>query len=98
MNDRRAQHKDHVWSYDFVTDRTEDRRQIQLLVVIDEFTRECLAIEVARSISARQVVEVLRYLFADSSLDYQIPAAFAARCTSAGAYGLTPDEQRPHAP
>ena len=61
---RRAQHKDHVWSYDFVTDRTEDRRQIRLLVVIDEFTRECLAIEVARSITARQVVEVLRYLFA----------------------------------
>ena len=56
--------KDHVWSYDFVTDRTEDRRQIRLLVVIDEFTRECLAIEVARSFTARQVVEVLRYLFA----------------------------------
>ena len=61
---RRAQHKDHVWSYDFVIDRTEDRRQIRLLVVIDEFTRECLAIEVARSFTARQVVEVLRYLFA----------------------------------
>jgi len=61
---RRALHKDHVWSYDFVTDRTEDRRQIRLLVVIDEFTRECLAIEVARSFTARQVVEVLRYLFA----------------------------------
>jgi len=61
---RRARHKDHVWSYDFVIDRTEDRRQIRLLVVIDEFTRECLAIEVARSFTARQVVEVLRYLFA----------------------------------
>ena len=61
---RRAQHKDHVWSYDFVIDRTEDRCQIRLLVVIDEFTRECLAIEVARSFTARQVVEVLRYLFA----------------------------------
>ena len=61
---RRALHKDHVWSYDFVIDRTEDRRQIRLLVVIDEFTRECLAIEVARSFTARQVVEVLRYLFA----------------------------------
>ena len=180
---RRALHKDHVWSYDFVIDRTEDRRQIRLLVVIDEFTRECLAIEVARSFTARQVVEVLRYLFAvrgapkclrsdngpefvakevrkwldqadvqtlfiapgspwengyvesfngrlrdellngelflslaearwvidrwrldynhrrpHSSLDYQTPAVFAARCSSAGAYGLTPEEQRPHAP
>ena len=61
---RRPQHKDHVWSYDFLTDRIEDGRQIRLLVVIDEFTRECLAIEVARSFTARQVVEVLRYLFA----------------------------------
>ncbi len=61
---RRAQHKDHVWSYDFVADRLEDGRKIRLLVVIDEFTRECLAIEVARSFTAPQVVEVLRYLFA----------------------------------
>ena len=60
----RAQHKDHVWSYDFVADRTEDGRQLRMLVVIDEFTRECLAIEVARLFTARQVVKVLRYLFA----------------------------------
>jgi len=61
---RSAQYKDHIWSYDFVADRIEDGRKIRLLVVIDEFTRECLAIEVARSFTARQVVEVLRYLFA----------------------------------
>jgi len=60
----RAQHKDHVWSYDFVADRIEDGRQIRMLVVIDEFTRECLAIEIARSFTAKQVVRVLRYLFA----------------------------------
>ena len=42
----RARYKNHVWSYDFVTDRTEDGRQLRLLVVIDEYTRECLAIEV----------------------------------------------------
>ena len=40
----RARYKDHVWSHDFVTDRTEDGRQLRLLVVIDEYTRECLAI------------------------------------------------------
>ncbi len=39
----RAEYKDHVWSYDFVTDRTEDGRQFRLLVVVDEYTRECLA-------------------------------------------------------
>jgi putative transposase len=60
----RARYKDHVWSYDFVTDRTEDGRQLRLLVVIDEFTRECLAIEVGRSFTAQDVVGVLQYLFA----------------------------------
>ena len=54
----------HVWSYDFVEDRTENNRKLRMLVVIDEFTRESLAIEVAWSFTAAQVVEVLGYLFA----------------------------------
>ena len=49
---RRAKHKDHVWSYDFLTDRTEEGRQLRRLTVIDETTRECLAIEVARLFTA----------------------------------------------
>jgi transposase InsO family protein len=53
-----------VWSYDFLTERTEDGRQLRILVVIDEFTRECLAIEVARSFTARDVTMTLQYLFA----------------------------------
>jgi transposase InsO family protein len=53
-----------VWSYDFVTDRTEYGRQLRLLVVIDEYTRECLAIEVGRSFTAQDVMGVLQYLFA----------------------------------
>jgi len=61
---RGAQHKDHVWSYDFLTDRIEDGRQLRLLAVIDEYTRECLAIEVARSFTAQDVIGVLQYLFA----------------------------------
>ena len=61
---RRSQHKNHVWSYDFLTDRTEDSRQLRLFVVIDEYTRECLAIEVARSFTAQDVIGVLQYLFA----------------------------------
>jgi transposase InsO family protein len=61
---RRPLRPNHVWSYDFVTDRTEDGRQLKLLVVLDEFTRESLAIEVARSFTARQVIDVLQYVFA----------------------------------
>ena len=60
----RAEHKDHVWSYDFVSDRTEDGRQLRLLVVVDEYTRECLALEVARSFTSQDVLGVLQYLFA----------------------------------
>jgi transposase InsO family protein len=45
-------------------DRTEDGRQIRLLAVIDEYTRECLPIEVARSFTARDVILTLQFLFA----------------------------------
>ena len=60
----KALHRNHVWSYDFVVDRTEDGRQLKLLVVIDEFTRECLAIEVGRTFTSREVILTLEYLFA----------------------------------
>ena len=61
---RRALSRNHVWSYDFLTDRTENGRQLRLLAVIDEYTRECLAIEVDRSFTADDVIGVLQYLFA----------------------------------
>ena len=47
-----------------VTDRIEDGRQIRLLAVIDEYPRECLAIEAASSITARDVILTLKHLFA----------------------------------
>ena len=61
---KRALRPNHVWSYDFVEDRTENNRKLRMLVVIDEFTRESLAIEVAWSFKTQQVIEVLQYLFA----------------------------------
>jgi putative transposase len=56
---RRAEHKDHVWSYDFVMDRTQDGRRLKMMPIVDEYTRECLAIEVERSITAEDVVGTL---------------------------------------
>ena len=47
-----------------MTDRTEDGRQLRLLVIIDEYTRECLTIEVGRSFTAQAVMGDLQYLFA----------------------------------
>jgi len=59
----RPAHRDHVWSYDFVKTRTSDGRAVRLLAVIDEYTRECLAIDVARRVSAGDVLERLGRLF-----------------------------------
>ena len=59
----RPAHRDHVWSYDFVKARTSDGRAFRLLTVIDEYTRECLAIDVARRITADDVLDRLGRLF-----------------------------------
>ena len=59
----RPAHKDHVWSYDFVSCRTSDGRPLRLLNLIDEFTRECLSIDVARRLTADDVLERLTDLF-----------------------------------
>ena len=56
---QRATHKDHVWAWDFIHDRTEDGRALKWLSVVDEFTRECLALEVNRSMRSPDVIDVL---------------------------------------
>ena len=49
----------HVWAYDFVFDATEDGRALKVLTVLDEYTRECLALVVGRSLTSRHVVDTL---------------------------------------
>ena len=61
---RRAARKDEVWGMDFVSDRTADGRPLRMLVVLDECTRECLAIEVGRHCRGEDVVRVLDELTA----------------------------------
>jgi len=61
----RAAYPNHVWSYDFVHDRTHDGRAIRMLAVMDEYTRECLAIDVARRLSSEDVLDRLAQLFVD---------------------------------
>jgi transposase InsO family protein len=61
---RRAERPNHVWSYDFVMDQTSDGRRLKILAVVDEYTRECLALEVERCMEAEDVVEVLRKIVA----------------------------------
>jgi len=59
----RPTHKGHVWSYDFVADRTHDGCPLRILTIIDEFTRECLALRVRRHFKATDVEECLTDLF-----------------------------------
>lgn len=59
----RATHKDHVWAWDFVHDRTLAGTPLKWLTLIDEFTRECLALNVSRSIRSDNLLDVLRALF-----------------------------------
>ncbi len=56
---RAATHKNHVWAWDFIHDRTEDGRALKWLSVVDEYTRECLALEVDRSLRSTDVIDVL---------------------------------------
>jgi transposase InsO family protein len=55
----RPKHRNHVWSYDFVEAQTHDGRRIRLMTLIDEYTRECLAIRVARRINSLGVIETM---------------------------------------
>ena len=59
----RPEHKDHVWSYDFVMARTSDGRAFRMLNIMDEYTRECLAMLVRRRITSQDVIDQLFYLF-----------------------------------
>lgn len=60
-----AEHPNHVWSYDFVEDRTETGRKLRILTVVDEFTRRCLAVEMEHRMNARFVAQTLLGLFAE---------------------------------
>lgn len=60
---RGATHEREIWSYDFVMDQTQDGRRLKMLPIVDEYTRECLGITVARSLTAQDVIDTLAKLF-----------------------------------
>jgi len=59
---KKAEHKNHVWCWDFTMDETAEGRRLKWFSVVDEFTRECLALEVERRMTARDVVAILTWL------------------------------------
>lgn len=60
---RRSEHKDDVWAWDFVHDRTSSGSPLKWLSIVDEYTRECLCLKVARSITSEDVIDTLAELF-----------------------------------
>ena len=60
---RRAEHPDHVWAWDFIHDRTATGEPLKWFAITDEYTRECLALEVDRGIKADRVLDILTNLF-----------------------------------
>ena len=67
---RRPEYRHHVWAYDFMAERTHDGRPLKILTVVDEYSRECLAIVVARRLRSTDVLETLAELF----VTYGVPA------------------------
>jgi putative transposase len=64
----RPQRKNHVWSYDLMAARTHDGRAFRILTILDEYTRECLSITVARRITAQDVIDQLGELFLEKGI------------------------------
>ena len=60
---RPAEYMDHIWSYDFVAEKLQNKRKVRVLNIVDEFTHECLASEAEHRFKGHDVAEVLRYLF-----------------------------------
>src|ERR1700692_4254203 len=85
----RPERPNHVWSYDFVADRTHDGKAFRMLCIIDEFSRESLAIRVARKLKATDVIEALCELF----VSWGIPAHIEGRGKAAPRFIVARPEQ-----
>lgn len=85
---RRAEHKNHVWAWDFIHDRTTDGKALKWLTLVDEYTRECLVLEVRRGMTAKAVCEVLATVVRERGAPRHIRSdngpEFIAEATRAG--------------
>ena len=73
---RRPEYRHHVWACDFVAERTQDGRPLKILTVVEEYSRECLAIRVARRLRATDVLETL----AELCVTHGVPAHIRSAC------------------
>jgi len=85
----RPERRDHVWSYDMALIRTTDGRALRILVIIDEYTRECLSMYVARSIRHQEVLEQLYELFLNRGVPEYIRSDNVLNLESSFFFGYT---------
>jgi putative transposase len=85
----RAEHPNHVWTYDILHDRLADGSAFKMLCLLDEFTRECLAIYVARSIRAADVQRVLTEVMAVRGVPRFPTGTFRIRSDNGGEFAAT---------
>lgn len=83
----RPTHRDHVWSYDFVADKTHDGRNLKMLTMVDEYTRECLTIDVGRRLRSDDVIYRLERLFVERGLPDHIRSDNGAEFTAKAVRG-----------
>ena len=79
---KRAEYRNHVWSYDFVQDQTHDGRKFRMLTIIDEFTRESLMIKVKRRLNSKDVIMALGKLFINRGIPEHIRSDNGAEFTA----------------
>jgi putative transposase len=84
----RPMHQNHVWSYDFVAERTYDGKPIKMLTVMDEYTRKCLAIKVARRIRSDDVMHTLTDLFVVHGIPAHIRSDNGSEFTAKAVRGM----------
>jgi putative transposase len=84
----RPMHQNHVWSYDFVAERTYDGKPIKMLTVMDEYTRKCLAIKVARRIRSDDVLHTLTDLFVVHGIPAHIRSDNGSEFTAKAVRGM----------
>ena len=75
-------YRHHVWAYDFVADRTQDGRPLKLLIIVEGYSRECLAIVVVRWLRSIDVLETLAELFATDDVPAHICSNNGPECTA----------------
>lgn len=78
----RPQHRFHVWSYDFVHHQTNDGRPLRLLTLMDEFSRECLSIDVGRKLNGDHVLDRLTQLFKSGRIPQYLRSDNGSKFTS----------------